>query len=409
MLPLDFMQKKKRMALILSVLILSVAILVFMGIPAASANHSLIGNPWQGLIEGTKGEGTYLYRLDFVDESQVLITKQQGMDNVYEEAHAWQLQGNEIIISSAAQDQIRDFDEAKLVIEADGAIAFAKGAMTGELNYHDKPLAAVHFVLALVLLLAMNELFRNSKWLGVIMYFVLPFALIPVWASHDITYWFKWVKVYSVVFACIWFTFMRFSSLHNKNFAKIICGSFLAINIMEAVIQDFSMGFLPNYLNGIAGVLNIITLWVGWKFISSDDSEMKDMIWKGMPLLWIIAYDVWNWTYVYLNFPGSIAFQTMVILSCTSPCIFIKKGTWLQARAYTLAAWFMYYFTFPTFTEAQEGIFPRTEGIMLFAASLSIALNILYFAAYVRVLKKEKTLNPAGLEMQPDLSFGFKW
>jgi hypothetical protein len=75
--------------------------------------------------------------------------------------------------------------------------------------------------------------------------------------------------------------------------------------IDEALVQYFSMGFTPNILNGIAGVLSILTCYYGYKGIKADNSEHKHMIWPKMTILWIIAYDVWNFVYVYLNFPAS--------------------------------------------------------------------------------------------------------
>jgi hypothetical protein len=159
---------------------------------------------------------------------------------------------------------------------------------------------------------------------------------------------------------------------------------------MEAVSQDFSMGYLPNILNGIAGILSTITLFYGWKQIGPDKSKEKDMIWPKMPMLWIIAYDVWNIVYVYLNFPGSTSAQFMVILACTIPALFIKKGTWLQARAFTLAAWFMYYFTFPRFTEQLELMVPRNTTLMLAVAVLSIGLNVVYFGVFIRNIRQDR-------------------
>ncbi len=199
-----------------------------------------------------------------------------------------------------------------------------------------------------------------------------------VWAKQDISYWFKWVKLYSVVGAAIFFIAMRYTKVHKFTWAKLICALFLAVNIAEAVAQDFSMGYLPNILNGVAGTLNIITLFYGWKMIGPDKSKTKDMVWPLMPILWIIAYDVWNWTYVFLNFPGSSSAHIMVLLSCTIPALFIKRGTWLQARAFTLAAWFIYYFTFPRVSEQLQILIPRNYTLMMIAAIASIGLNIIY-------------------------------
>ena len=93
--------------------------------------------------------------------------------------------------------------------------------------------------------------------------------------------------------------------------------------------------------------------------------------------------------FVYLNFPGSASLQFIVILSSTIPAIFIKKGTWLQARAFTLAAWFMYYFTFPRFTESVELLVPRNSIFMIGISLLSIILNLAYAIVYIKRYKSE--------------------
>jgi hypothetical protein len=165
---------------------------------------------------------------------------------------------------------------------------------------------------------------------------------------------------------------------------------FIALNISEAVMQDFSMGNLPNILNGVAGILSIATLFYGWKGIHAESTKERDMLWPKMTIFWIIAYDIWNWVFVYLNFPGSASGQFMVIMACTIPALFIKKGTWLQARAFTLAAWFMYYFTAPRFTESMQLMIPRNATLMLIVALTSIIANAVYAIIYVGMLQKDK-------------------
>ena len=106
-----------------------------------------------------------------------------------------------------------------------------------------------------------------------------------------------------------------------------------------------------NIINGIAGLLNILTIsgWVGI-FVSKDRS--RDMIWPDQLWFWIIAYDLWNFAYVY-NCVSDHSFYAgaALLISCTLPLIFIKKGVWIQNRAYTLAAWMMFTMTFPSFVD----------------------------------------------------------
>ena len=169
-----------------------------------------------------------------------------------------------------------DFDKVDKVLfkfTDSKTISYKDGFYETDFKEHKSGIAFVHWILILVGLMALNEIFRRFKWPTVIFYFILPFALIPLWASQGVSYWFKWVKVYSVVTAAIWFTCMRYTKLGRKVFPRLIAAMFIALNISEAVTQDFSLGYAPNILNGIAGILSIITLFYGWKSIHIDDSK----------------------------------------------------------------------------------------------------------------------------------------
>ncbi|WP_216664188.1 DUF5692 family protein [Lentimicrobium sp. S6] len=337
---------------------------------------------YQGVLDGDPGEGGLFYRLNFMEEGMIEITKQFGGNNL-KEIKSWEQQGEYISITSKTGDQIHDFDEAKIELLSSKKIKYNKGHHQFYIHKYSGWKTALHWVGMLVLLILLNELFRRYKIPTFAFYIIIPFLVIPLIAYlgyTEVSYWFKWVKLYSVVFAAIWFSFMRYTKLGFAKSARFVAAAFLAINIAEAVGQDFSMGFIANILNAIAGILSIITL-TGWKDIHIDNSKEKDLVWPAMTTLWIIAYDIWNFVFVYLNFPGSAANQFLVLLSCTIPSLFIKKGTWLQARAFTLAAWFMYYFISPTAVETHLVPLPRTDFLMLASGVISIVANLIL--AYV--------------------------
>jgi hypothetical protein len=348
------------------------------------------GGVWQMIVDGQEGEGAPFYRFNFNEDGTLKVTKQcGGRDNIVE-YKSWSREGNSIHILSKPGQEILEFDGSTLTIETENSIQYKNDAYESVAKpyYHNK--ALIHWVLILVVLIVLNEIFRKSKYATILFYIILPLVLtFTLWSEQGVTHWFKWVKVYSVIFAVIWFTLIRYTNAGSFKWVKLVAALILAINIAEAVSQDLSMGFLPNVLNGIAGILNIITLFYGWKQIGPDKSKEKDMVWPKMTIFWIVAYDIWNIVYVYLNFPGSTSAQAMVILACTIPALFIKKGTWLQARGFTLAAWFMYYFTFPRFTEQMELLVPRSYNLMLIVASISILVNIIYFFVFIKKLKQK--------------------
>jgi hypothetical protein len=363
---------------------------------------------YQIILEGMPGTGGLSYHLEFETNGEVLIEKKfNGRDD--NETHQWTLEGQNITIHPLDGSAITDFDKASLTIIDEENIQVNLN-VTGEslqilekdvefklLRWHSF-IAKLHIILTLFVLIALNEIFRHFKWSGFVFFVGLSIVLsIFVWPYQGVVYWFKWAKIYSVVLASVFFLLMRFTKVHQYKAAKMFCVFFLAGNIAEAVGQDFSMGFTPNILNGVAGVLSILTCYYGWKGIKADSSTQKDMIWPQMTTLWIIAYDVWNFVYVYLNFPASASAQLMVIIAATIPALFIKKGTWLQARAYTLGIWFMFYFTFTHFYERNLWIFPRDASLTYPLAALSLILNVMCVIQLVRFYKKKKANNQAAI------------
>ncbi|WP_314059516.1 DUF5692 family protein [uncultured Vagococcus sp.] len=272
--------------------------------------------------------------------------------------------------------------------------------------------SALMWVAVVAVLMGLNELARLNKWVALVLFTVVPVILtIFVWpttagAGSSTGTWFHWVKVYSALAGCLGFLALRFiKGASNNKYLLIFPPLILAINIMEAVIRDFQVyslqgmvdgvlmnGGIWNIMNGVAGILNILTIsgWVGIK-ISKD--KQKDMVWPDQMWFWIIAYDLWNFAYVY-NCVSDHSFYAgaALLISCTIPAFFIKKGAWLQHRAQTLAFWMMFTMSFPAFVgESQFAVASTHSDASLFIASfLSLAANIAVFVYHIYRIKKYK-------------------
>lgn len=373
---------KKGFKSVLKILLLMAVVLVA-AMPTAFADSSetSIGR-LQGAVEGNVGQGSSFYIMKFSPDGTMALTKQFSSDNITE-TKKWVLEGDLLTLISNPGDKINDFDGLAIKRVDAGTFTVAIGDKTLSLKTWNGAVSWIHLILVLLVLIGINELCRFFQIPTTILYFIIPIVLIPYWMNSGITHWFRWIKLYSVVFAAVWFTLVRFTKLGEYKFAKFIASAILCVNIGEAVAQDFSVGYVPNMLNAIGGLLNIVTL-SRWEAIGPDKSKEKDMVWPGMTTFWIIAYDIWNWTFVYLNFPEHAAYHLMVLLACTLPSIFIKKGTWLQARAFTLAGWMIYLFTFQTFIDASVVPLPRTGNLMLFMGLLSFGANVVYAAFHFR-------------------------
>lgn len=278
-------------------------------------------------------------------------------------------------------------------------------------------------------LMAFNELGRSKPWAGITLFGIVPLVLtIFVWPTtaapgneYGTGTWFNWVKTYSALAGCLGFMALRFVSwtgkdgqthhLYEKKWALCFPPLILAINIAEAVLRDFqvfSFGLWGggtvenlwtisgpwNIMNGIAGILNIITI-CGWLGIFVSRDKTRDMIWPDMIWPWIIAYDLWNFAYTYNCISDHSAYCGLaLLLSCTIPTFFIKRGAWLQHRAQTLGLWIMFIMTVPQFADRIAPIQTTHNPTAFFIVSaVALAFNA-GVAVYQLLQIKRRSLNP---------------
>jgi hypothetical protein len=273
-------------------------------------------------------------------------------------------------------------------------------------------------------LMLVNEIARANKWISLGIFLVVPIILtFWVWPTTaapgtSVGTWFHYAKVYSVVTITLVIMGIRFiKGWSNNKYLLILPALLLAINIMEAVIRDFQCYSLNgvvdgmmitggswNIMNGIAGILNILAI-SGWAGIIISKGKKKDMIWPDQLIFWIIAYDFWNFAYVY-NCLGNHAFYAgiMVLLAATIPALFIKKGAWLQHRAQTLAVWVMFAMTFPTFIDTSKYAVKASQNTtaLFIISAIALLSNIALIAYHVYKMVKSKR-NPLKDEIYTDL------
>ena len=240
-------------------------------------------------------------------------------------------------------------------------------------------------------LILTNEIARRSKKGGIFFFLVLPgvltvyFIAVAVgasmgaqWALNNPTYlymnsWFHYAKLYAATIGCIGFMMLKYQwGIGRKEWFKPFPFVIVAINILIAVGSDFESaikgamsvdgwwlssenvwlyGGWWNWLNGIAGLLNIFCMTGWWGIYSSKKKD--DMLWPDMIWLYILAYDVWNFQYTYLNLLTHTWYCGMaLLLAPTVAAALWNKGGWIQNRANTLATWCMFAQVFPLFQDA---------------------------------------------------------
>ena len=246
------------------------------------------------------------------------------------------------------------------------------------------------WLLVFVGLILANEFARRTKVGGIICFLAIPAALTVYfisiyvgaamgaeWALNNPTYvymngWFHYFKLYAATAGCIGFMMIKYQwGIGKKEWFKVFPFLIVAANILIAVVSDFESavkgaqspdgwwlssenvwlyGGWWNWLNGIAGILNIFCMTGWWGIYVSKDK--KDMLWPDMIWLYILAYDVWNFQYTYLNLPTHAWFcGVALLLAPTVANAFWNKGGWIQNRANTLALWCMFAQVFPLFQD----------------------------------------------------------
>ena len=313
------------------------------------------------------------------------------------------------------------------------------------------------WLMVFVGLILANEFARRTKWGGIACFLVLPAGLTiyfisiyvgaamgAQWALNNPTYvymnsWFHYFKLYAATLGCIGFMMLKYKwSIGKTDWFKVFPFLIVAANILIAVVSDFESGIKGalspdgwwlssenvwlyggwwNWLNGAAGIINIFCMTGWWGIYVSKDK--KDMLWPDMIWLYILAYDVWNFQYTYLNLPTHTWYCGLaLLLAPTVANALWNKGGWIQNRANTLALWCMFAQVFPLFLDRSifttlpvlyaDGFMdaairptlvnPVPQGVISIA---SLAINVLALALIIKRSKEQKK-NPYKQEIFTD-------
>ena len=302
------------------------------------------------------------------------------------------------------------------------------------------------WVMVFVGLVVANEFARRTKVGGIICFLAIPAVLTAYfiaiyagaaqgaeWALNNDTYiymnsWFHYAKLYAATAGCIGFMIIKYQwgKLGKAHWFKAFPFVIVAINIFIAVASDFESAIRAgslaggwwhssegvwlyggwwNVLNGLAGLINILCM-TGWWGIYSSKNGRQDMLWPDMTIYYIIAYDIWNFQYTYLNLPTHAWYCGLaLLLAPTFANHFWNKGGWIQNRANTLALWCMFAQVFPVFQDhsvfttvtsvyagggaaaALGNTMPTAQGVI---SVISLVVNVFVLATIIKRSKEQK-------------------
>ncbi len=196
----------------------------------------------------------------------------------------------------------------------------------------------------LLIIYTLSALFNRNARIAFLFFIIVPVALFPVWVMQDNQPIFGWVKLISVIIACIWINLLRLTKLGEKRFLLNVIIIIFIGNILEAMIQNIFEPTVVNLLNSLLGILLVGTICFKERiFVSYEDQS--NLFWFGVNKTWIVAYSLWNLVFIYNHFQMSFYYH-LIVLAIPLLFDFLRPGIWGQTRAYTLAIWMLLQFTF---------------------------------------------------------------
>ena len=247
----------------------------------------------------------------------------------------------------------------------------------------------IGWILVFAGLVICNEIARRTKMGGIFFFLILPavltiyFIAIAIgaasgadWAVKNDTYlymngWFHYAKLYAATAGCVggWW---------------------------KSTEDVWLNGGWWNWVNGIAGILNIFCMTGWWGIYHSKDKNKQDMLWPDMTVWFIVAYDLWNFTYTYNNLPTHTWYCGLaLLLAPTFANALWNKGGWIQNRANTLALWCMFAQVFPLFQIGTKySVLPvlyedlgnavANTNVQGFISILALAANVICLAVIIK-------------------------
>ena len=164
---------------------------------------------------------------------------------------------------------------------------------------------------------------------------LVPAVLAPIWAWANDLDGFWWLKLCSVFVGICWAAWLRFTYAGRIAMFRSVVPWILVINISEAMMVDLLHAGIEHLLNAGAAMILILSIPMCESRVRVEDASGFHDLHFDLPRSWIVGYTLWNWSFVYLNYPAYAGHHLAVLLAALIVGWFNPK-LWLQTRAATL-------------------------------------------------------------------------
>nr|WP_300336351.1 DUF5692 family protein [Actinomyces sp.] len=132
-------------------------------------------------------------------------------------------------------------------------------------------------------------------------------------------------------------------ALHSRAWYEAVAANLAAGHVGIDPATGFrTIGGWWNLVSAAAGLLNIVTITGLGKIIvtSPGKAKVRGLIWVDMVWPWVIAYDLWNHSFLYNSLADYSWYCTLaLLLACTIPAFTWARGQWIWFRCFTLMFW----------------------------------------------------------------------
>lgn len=198
--------------------------------------------------------------------------------------------------------------------------------------FHQESAISLVFVIALAFSLFLFEVLarRIPSWMLLTGFTVIPIGLTPLWVSSHSWGIFEWAKLYTIILTAIGLVLFRGHDATRFRWMGSALKYLFALNILEASLVDFSSGAVPGVMNGLAGVLLVLTLPKKEPYVLTN-GLYREVRFPGFRRTWLTSFTVWNLCFLYMNYT-LIFGHHLIVLGVTLAIGWGETGRWLQAR-----------------------------------------------------------------------------